>query len=68
MYYGTGLFLAVLWWAFTWEEAKACPYFHLADMLTGKRGFFDGLARIGVETLAGILTYPYIVHANKHQI
>ncbi|CAG0923999.1 unnamed protein product [Notodromas monacha] len=60
LYYGIGLFLAVLWWAMTWEEAKACPYFHFADMLTRKRGMFDGLSRIAVETVAGLLVYPFV--------
>jgi len=50
-----------LWWAIVWNDATACPYTHLEDVVSGQAGFKMTILIILLEILGGIAAYPLYV-------
>lgn len=60
-WYAVVLYFMCLWWCLFWEDATACPYTHLEDLVQGQSGFKITTLVILTEILGGIAAYPLYV-------
>lgn len=57
--YAVFLFLLTIWWSHAWEEATACPYVHLEEVVKGEADIRDAALKIWAELAGGFLVYRY---------
>lgn len=57
--YAVFLFLLTIWWSLNWEDASACPYTHLEEVVEGKVSVFIAGAKIFAEMAGGLLIFKY---------
>jgi len=58
--YALYLFLLTIWWSMHWDEASACPYTHLEDVIAGKNSPIIALLIICAELAGGLAVFRYI--------
>ncbi|KAG5871906.1 hypothetical protein JTB14_017958 [Gonioctena quinquepunctata] len=58
--YALFLFLLTLWWSAKWEDASACPYNAIEDVIEGKRTLKHALLIIVSQILGGLITFRYV--------
>ena len=73
--YGVYLFVLTIWWSMNWEDASACPYTHIEDVVNETKSVRDAFLLIWAELVGGLAVFRYIqllwaleivsVHKNK---
>lgn len=58
--YAIYLFLLTVWWSKVWENATACPYNPLEEVLEGSKAIYQALMLIVSQVLGGIVIFRYI--------
>ncbi|EZA57569.1 Aquaporin-12A [Ooceraea biroi] len=58
--YALYLFLLTIWWSMHWDEASACPYTHLEDVVAGKKSLIIAFLTICAELAGGLAVFRYI--------
>ncbi|XP_015114997.1 aquaporin-11 [Diachasma alloeum] len=58
--YAIYLFVLTIWWSLNWEDATACPYTHLEDLVEGKKSLRDAFLLIWAELVGGLAIFRYI--------
>lgn len=58
--YALYLFLLTIWWSIMWDEASACPYTHIEDIVAGKKPIGIALLSICAELAGGLIIFKYI--------
>lgn len=57
--YALYLFFLTVWWSLCWDNATACPYTHLEDIVEGNVGVFAAGAKVFAEMAGGLLIFKY---------
>lgn len=73
--YGVYLFVLTIWWSMNWEDATACPYTHIEDVVNGTKSVRDAFLLIWAELVGGLAVFRYvqllwaleIVSTHKHK-
>jgi hypothetical protein len=55
--YGIFLFLLTIWWACNWEDATACPYTHIEDVVLGNADIRTAVLVSAFELAGGMLSF-----------
>lgn len=58
--YALYLFLLTIWWSINWDEASACPYTHMEDVVIRKKSLIVAFLSICAELAGGLLIFKYI--------
>ncbi|KAJ8982861.1 hypothetical protein NQ317_002268 [Molorchus minor] len=58
--YAIFLFLLTIWWSSHWEDATACPYNTIEEIIQGARGFKSAIFVILSQILAALITFRYV--------
>ncbi|CAD1479147.1 unnamed protein product [Heterotrigona itama] len=58
--YGVYLFVLTIWWSMNWEDASACPYTHIEDVVNGTKSVRDAFLLIWAELVGGLAVFRYI--------
>ncbi|XP_011253414.1 aquaporin-11 [Camponotus floridanus] len=58
--YALYLFLLTIWWSLNWDEASACPYTHMEDVVEGKKPLGVAFLSICAELAGGLIIFKYI--------
>lgn len=58
--YALYLFLLTIWWSVNWDEASACPYTHMEDVVIRKKPLIVAFLSICAELAGGLLIFKYI--------
>ncbi|XP_057670087.1 aquaporin-11 [Diorhabda carinulata] len=58
--YALYLFLLTIWWGSNWEEASACPYNPVEEVVEGSRDVKSALWIIGSQLLGALVTFRYV--------
>lgn len=58
--YAIFLFLLTLWWSSVWEDATACPYNHIENILEGVQSLPTALMLIISQVLGGLVIFHYV--------
>lgn len=58
--YGLYLFLLTIWWSTNWDEASACPYTHIEDVVMRGKSLTTALLTICAELAGGLVIFKYI--------
>lgn len=58
--YAICLFILTIWWANQWENATACPYTHLEDVVNGTTTLRVAIFKIWAQLTGGCLVFRYI--------
>ncbi|CAG5089763.1 Similar to AQP11: Aquaporin-11 (Milnesium tardigradum) [Cotesia congregata] len=58
--YAIYLFVLTIWWSKVWEDATACPYTHLEELVEGKKSLRDAFLLIWAELVGGLAIFRYI--------
>lgn len=58
--YALYLFLLTIWWSMNWDEASACPYTHIEDVIIRKKPLTIAFLSICAELAGGLIIFKYI--------
>ncbi|KAJ8916150.1 hypothetical protein NQ315_004517 [Exocentrus adspersus] len=58
--YALYLFLLTIWWSSSWEDASACPYSPIEDLLHGYKSIKTVLFVIVAQVFAALVTFSYV--------
>jgi len=58
--YALYLFLLTIWWSINWDEASACPYTHMEDIVIRKKPLTVAFLSICAELAGGLVIFKYI--------
>lgn len=58
--YAIYLFVLTVWWSMVWEDATACPYTHLEELVEGKKSLRDAFLLIWAELVGGLAIFRYV--------
>ncbi|XP_077260929.1 aquaporin [Temnothorax americanus] len=58
--YALYLFLLTIWWSINWDEASACPYTHMEDVVIHKKPLTVAFLLICAELAGGLIIFKYI--------
>jgi len=58
--YALYLFLLTIWWSINWDEASACPYTHMEDVVIRKKSLIIAFLSICAELAGGLVIFKYI--------
>lgn len=58
--YALYLFLLTIWWSLNWDEASACPYTYMEDVVIGKKPPAVALLSICAQLIGGLVIFKYI--------
>ncbi|RZF47219.1 hypothetical protein LSTR_LSTR004928 [Laodelphax striatellus] len=59
--YAVYLFVLTIWWSLSWEDATACPYTHLEEVVEGKLDVRHAGLKIWAELSGGLVVYKYVM-------
>lgn len=55
--YALYLFVLTLWWASKWEDASACPYSPIEEVIEGMKSYKTAILIIISQILAALVTF-----------
>ncbi|XP_043281314.1 aquaporin-11 [Venturia canescens] len=58
--YAIYLFVLTIWWSMNWEDATACPYTHIEDLVEGTKSLRDTFLLIWAELVGGLAIFRYV--------
>lgn len=58
--YAVYLFLLTVWWSSVWDDATACPYNPLEEILEGTKSITNAIMIIFSQVLGGLVIYQYV--------
>ncbi|XP_060521837.1 aquaporin-11 [Cylas formicarius] len=58
--YAVFLFLLTIWWSRSWEDASACPYVPLEEVVEGAKSAKTALMTVGAQLVAALVTFRYV--------
>ncbi|CAG9863814.1 unnamed protein product [Phyllotreta striolata] len=58
--YALFLFLLTVWWGTQWEEATACPYNPLEDVLEGGKNTKTAILTVASQLVGALVTFKYV--------
>jgi len=58
--YAVYLFLMTIWWGIIWENATACPYNNVEDVLEGSKTISKAVILTIAQVLGGLVIFYYI--------
>ncbi|KAJ8949772.1 hypothetical protein NQ318_019001 [Aromia moschata] len=58
--YAFFLFLLTLWWSSHWEDATACPYSTMEEILEGAKSLKTAFFIVASQVLAALVTFRYV--------
>lgn len=58
--YAFYLFLLTLWWSKNWEEASACPYIPIEELVQGSQVISKAILTILFQVFGGLVIFRYI--------
>lgn len=58
--YGIYLFVLTIWWSMNWEDASACPYTHIEDLIQGTKSLRLAFLSIWAELIGGLVIFRYV--------
>ena len=48
-----------IWWCYVWEDATACPYTHIEDVIEGKKSLREAFLLIWAQLMGGLVVFRY---------
>ena len=57
--YAIYLFFMTIWWSQVWEDATACPYTHIEDVIEGKKSLRVAFLLIWAQLMGGLVIFRY---------
>lgn len=58
--YAIYLFVLTVWWSKVWENATACPYNPMEEVMEGTRDTKEAMMVIAVQVIGAFLTFNYV--------
>ncbi|CAH1107266.1 unnamed protein product [Psylliodes chrysocephalus] len=58
--YAIFLFLLTVWWGTQWEDASACPYCPIEEVLEGSKNMKTAILTIASQLVGALITFKYV--------
>lgn len=58
--YAVYLFFLTIWWSYNWEDASACPYTHMEDLVEGNCSVKDVALKTWAALMGGCCVFRYV--------